>query len=83
MELGVDIGGLSVVHMRNAPPNASTTRSGLGAQVGAAKVLWSSFIAQLIRHTIVTIFSSRRNWSPAPFSLRASIYVTVSFCSLI
>ena len=36
MELGVDIGGLSVVHMRNAPPNAANyvQRSGRSGRSG-------------------------------------------------
>ncbi len=50
MELGVDIGGLSVVHMRNAPPNATNyvQRSGRAGRSGQGALVFtycSSFSA--------------------------------------
>ena len=50
MELGVDIGGLSVVHMRNAPPNAANyvQRSGRAGRSGQGALVFtycSSFSA--------------------------------------
>ena len=43
MELGVDIGGLSVVHMRNAPPNASNyvQRSGRAGRSGQGALVFT------------------------------------------
>ena len=43
MELGVDIGGLSVVHMRNAPPNASNyvQRSGRAGRNGQGALVFT------------------------------------------
>ena len=43
MELGVDIGGLSVVHMRNAPPNAANyvQRSGRAGRNGQGALVFT------------------------------------------
>ncbi len=43
MELGVDIGGLSVVHMRNAPPNAANyaQRSGRAGRSGQGALVFT------------------------------------------
>lgn len=43
MELGVDIGGLSVVHMRNAPPNPSNyaQRSGRAGRSGQGALIFT------------------------------------------
>ena len=43
MELGVDIGGLSVVHMRNAPPNAAhyVQRSGRAGRSGQGALIFT------------------------------------------
>ncbi len=43
MELGVDIGGLSVVHMRNAPPNAANyvQRSGRAGRSGQGALIFT------------------------------------------
>ena len=43
MELGVDIGGLSVVHMRNAPPNAANyvQRSGRAGRSGQGALVFA------------------------------------------
>ena len=43
MELGVDIGGLSVVHMRNAPPNSSNyaQRSGRAGRSGQGALVFT------------------------------------------
>ena len=43
MELGVDIGGLSVVHMRNAPPNAANyvQRSGRAGRIGQGALVFT------------------------------------------
>ena len=43
MELGVDIGGLSVVHMRNAPPNATNyvQRSGRAGRSGQGALVFT------------------------------------------
>ena len=43
MELGVDIGGLSVVHMRNAPPNAANyvQRSGRAGRNGQGALVFA------------------------------------------
>ena len=43
MELGVDIGGLSVVHMRNVPPNAANyvQRSGRAGRSGQGALLFT------------------------------------------
>ena len=43
MELGVDIGGLNVVHMRNAPPNAANyvQRSGRAGRSGQGALVFT------------------------------------------
>ena len=43
MELGVDIGGLSIVHMRNAPPNAANyvQRSGRAGRSGQGALVFT------------------------------------------
>lgn len=51
MELGVDIGGLSVVHMRNAPPNAANyvQRSGRAGRSGQGALVFT-YCSQFSAH---------------------------------
>ncbi len=59
MELGVDIGGLSVVHMRNAPPNPANYASDQDVRAVVVKERWSSLIALAIHPTTATTLISR------------------------
>ena len=81
MELGIDIGGLAVVHLRNAPRTRRTMPSGQAERAAAGRARLSLPTAPATPRMTGTISNTSPNWSRALSSPLGLTFATENFCS--